>query len=100
MHNKLLLYKTILKPIWTYGVQLWGSASDSNIEILQRFQSKLLRKIFNAPWFVSNRTLHQDLKIPTVKEEIAKFSKKYNSKLENHPNHLSIILLYHKKCRT
>jgi hypothetical protein len=93
IHNKLLLYKTILKPIWTYGVQLWGSASDSNIEILQRFQSKLLRKIVNAPWFVSNRTLHQDLKIPTVQEEIAKFSKKYISKLENHPNHLALNLL-------
>jgi hypothetical protein len=25
--NKLLLYKTILKPIWTYGIQLWGTAS-------------------------------------------------------------------------
>jgi hypothetical protein len=24
--NKLLLYKTILKPIWTYGIQLWGTA--------------------------------------------------------------------------
>jgi hypothetical protein len=22
--NKLLIYKTILKPIWTYGIQLWG----------------------------------------------------------------------------
>jgi glucose dehydrogenase len=32
--NKLLLYKTILKPIWTYGIQLWGTASTSNIEIL------------------------------------------------------------------
>jgi hypothetical protein len=33
--NKLLLYKTILKPIWTYGIQLWGTASISNIEILE-----------------------------------------------------------------
>jgi hypothetical protein len=24
-------YKTILKPIWTYGIQLWGTASTSNI---------------------------------------------------------------------
>jgi hypothetical protein len=40
--NKLL-YKTILKPIWTYGIQLWGTASTSNIEILERFQSKALR---------------------------------------------------------
>jgi hypothetical protein len=32
--NKLLMYKTVLKPIWTYGIQLWGTASISNIEIL------------------------------------------------------------------
>jgi hypothetical protein len=35
--NKLLAYKVILKPIWTYGTELWGSASISNIEILERF---------------------------------------------------------------
>lgn len=93
IHNKLLLYKTILKPIWTYGVQLWGSASNSNIEIIQRYQSKLLRKIVSAPWFVSNRTLHQDLNVPTVKEEITKFSEHYMTKLENHPNHLALNLL-------
>lgn len=68
--NKLLLYTVILKPIWTYGIQLWGTASHSNIEILQRFQSKMLRIITNAPWFVTNDTLHHDLNIPTVKEEI------------------------------
>jgi hypothetical protein len=37
--NKLLAY-IILKPIWTYGIQLWGSVSISNIEILKRFQGK------------------------------------------------------------
>jgi hypothetical protein len=26
----LILYKTIFKPIWTYGIQLWGMASNSN----------------------------------------------------------------------
>jgi hypothetical protein len=32
---KLLIYKTIIKTIWTYGIQLWGAASTSNIEILE-----------------------------------------------------------------
>jgi len=32
------LHKAILKPIWAYSVQLWGTASGSNMEILQRFQ--------------------------------------------------------------
>jgi hypothetical protein len=34
--------QTMLKPIWIYGIQLWGTASNSNIKILQRFQSKAL----------------------------------------------------------
>jgi hypothetical protein len=25
--NKLFIYKTILEPIWTYRIQLWGMAS-------------------------------------------------------------------------
>jgi hypothetical protein len=49
--NKVLAYKVILKPIWTYGIQLWGSASISNIERLERFQEKVLRMITDAPWY-------------------------------------------------
>ena len=49
LENKLLIYKTILKPIWTYGIVLWGCASKSNIAIMQRYQSKILRLITNAP---------------------------------------------------
>jgi hypothetical protein len=49
LSNKILLHKTILKPIWTYGIQLWGTASTSNVEILERFQSKALRLIVDAP---------------------------------------------------
>jgi hypothetical protein len=46
--NKLLIYKTILKPICTYGIQLWGMVSTSNIEILESFQSKTLHMIVDA----------------------------------------------------
>jgi hypothetical protein len=31
MTNKLLLYNTIIKPIWTYGLELWGSTKPSNL---------------------------------------------------------------------
>ena len=66
LENKLLIYKTVLKPIWTYGIMLWGCASKSNISVIQRYQSKLLRTITNAPWYVTNQTLHPDLRIPYV----------------------------------
>jgi hypothetical protein len=71
--NKLLIYKTILKPIWTYGIQLWGMASTSNIEILERFQSKALRMIMDAPLYVPNTVIRRALQIPTVKEEISHY---------------------------
>jgi len=47
----MLIYKTILKPVWTYGIEQWGCANRSNIAIMQRYQSKLLRTITNAPWY-------------------------------------------------
>ena len=49
LENKIKIYGAILKPVWTYGIQLWGTTSNSNVEILQRYQSKTLRQIVNAP---------------------------------------------------
>jgi hypothetical protein len=54
LENKLLLYKAIIKPIWTYGIELWGCSSKSNVNITHRFQSKTLRMIAGAPRYVSN----------------------------------------------
>ena len=65
IENKRLLYISILRPIWEYATPLWGSAADSNIEIIQRFQNNVLRKITGAPWYVSNHQLHNDLQVET-----------------------------------
>jgi hypothetical protein len=93
MENKLLLYKSILKPVWTYGIQLWGSAAKSNIDIIQRFQSKILRCITGAPWYVPNNVIQRDLHMVSVKEEISKYSVKYHNRLSHHPNKLAMNLL-------
>jgi hypothetical protein len=65
IENMLMIYKTIIIPIWTYGMELWGCASKSNISIIQRSQSKILRMVVDAPWYVSNATLYADLGIST-----------------------------------
>ena len=85
IQNKITLYKAVIKPAWTYGIQLWGTASNSNIEILQRFQSKTLRSLLNAPWYVTNETIHRDFKIPTIKDEIHKSRSKYQFRLGRRP---------------
>ncbi|KAM3964374.1 transmembrane protein 186 [Aphomia sociella] len=53
---------------------LWGSASNSNLEILQRFQNNVLRMISGAPWYARTTEIHEYLDIPTVKEEITNMS--------------------------
>ena len=60
--------------IWTYGTPLCGTTNNSNTEILERYQNKVLRAIVNAPWYTSNKVIHAELKVPTIREELTKFS--------------------------
>lgn len=93
LENKLLIYKCIIKPIWTYGIQLWGTASNTTIKVLQQFQSKTLRKITGAPYFVTNKRLHEELNMKTVQEEIVHQLQNYKLRIESHPNPLAANLM-------
>ena len=75
IHNKLMLYKQILKAVWTYGIQMWGCTKQSNIGIIQWFQNKVLRNIVDASWYIRNADLHRDLQMEMVTNEIGKFAR-------------------------
>lgn len=91
--NKLLIYKSIIRPIWTYGAEIWGSAAKTNVNIIQRFQSKVLRTICGAPNYVTNNVIQQDLRIPTVEEQINEINRSYSIRLSTHSNNLANNLL-------
>jgi hypothetical protein len=93
LHNKLLPYKQILKPVWTYGIQLWGCTKQSNIDIIQRFQNKVLRNIVSAPWYIRNNDFHRDMKVDVVPSEIQRFAQKHEERLHHHENFEAIELL-------
>jgi hypothetical protein len=84
--NKILVYKVAIKPICTYGIELWGSASKTNIDIIQRLQSKILRSMTNAPWYGSNDALQNDLGIQITYDVIKESSNKHYNRLETHTN--------------
>jgi hypothetical protein len=86
VHNKLTLYKQVIRPDWSYGIQLWGCVSDSNIQVIQRYQTKVLKCIVNAPWYVRNSDLHCDLGIETITDIIGKFAKSHEKRLQDHIN--------------
>lgn len=90
LHNKLLLYKQLLKPVWTYGAQLWGCTKQSNRDIIQRFQNKVLRSIVD---YIRNSDLLRDLEMETVDNTIKKFAKSHEDQLHQHVNPEAIQLL-------
>ena len=77
----------------TYGIELWGCTATSNIDIIQRYQSKMLRSITNAPWYVTNQTLHQDLRIPLVRTVYRERTAAQHATLCAHTNPLIETLL-------
>lgn len=93
IYNKLLIYNQILKPVWMYGIQLWGCASSCHILKIQRFQNKVLRTIVDAPWYVRDSDLHRDLGVPMVVPAIKQIATKHENRLIQHENPEALKLL-------
>jgi hypothetical protein len=90
--KKLLIYRAVMKPIRSYGIELWGCARKFSIVIMHRSQSKT-RAIANAPWFVTNHTVHTDFNIPYVIDVFSERINKHHNNVEAHPNPLLEPLL-------
>jgi hypothetical protein len=49
--------------------------------------------IVDAPWYVPNKVIRRDLQIPTVKEEIRRYTSKYSARLSAHLTGLVVDLI-------
>jgi hypothetical protein len=49
--------------------------------------------IGDAPWYMLNIVIQRVLQIPTVKEEIRRYSSQYSAHLSAHPNDLTANLM-------
>ena len=92
LDSKRVIHTSMFKPIWTYGIQLWGTAKASNRMVIQRFQNKFLRSIVNAPWYLTNAQLHADLNLRSVDEEYKRFVDNYSKRLHRHSNVEALML--------
>jgi hypothetical protein len=88
IEKKILIYKAVIEPLWSYGIELWSCANKSNIVIMQRSQSKILRVIVNAPRYVTNHTLCTDFNIPCVSDVIHEKINTLHNKPEAHTSPL------------
>ena len=93
VYNKLMLYQQVLKPVWTYGIQLLGCTSQRNRNIIQRFQNRVLRGIADVPWYIRNDNLHKDLDVETVDSVIKMYAQSHEQRLQRHINVEALQLL-------
>ena len=57
----VLLYKQLIRPLMDYACPAWRSDARTHLRGLQVLQSKCLRLVTCAPWYLSNRQIHEDL---------------------------------------
>jgi len=69
-HNKLTLYKLLIRPILTYTAPVWSNTSNTNYHHLQTLQSKCLRVIGNYPKRTPIHFPHPSLNIEPLHEFI------------------------------
>ncbi|PNF43030.1 hypothetical protein B7P43_G08777, partial [Cryptotermes secundus] len=50
LENKLIIYKCIIKPIWTFGIEVWGCSKPSNTKILQNIEIYFLHVVQSGTW--------------------------------------------------
>jgi hypothetical protein len=73
--NKILLYKTLIRPTITYAAPVWSHLSNYALEPLEVFQNKCLRLANNASRYTNTQYLRTISKIKPIKEFIAEMSK-------------------------
>ena len=64
-----------------YACPAWRSAARTHVRRLQVLQSKCLRLATGAPWYVSNRQIHEDLGVPLFADHIRALTASFDSKL-------------------
>ena len=91
MKYKLLIIGRLKRTVIKYRESFKIIVNRTELEV--QFIIAFLRSLLNAPWYVTNETIHRDLKIPTVKDEIHKSRSRYNARVNNHHKPLVTQLL-------
>jgi len=64
-----------------YACPAWRSAARSHVRKLQALKPKCLRLATGAPWYVSDRPIHEVLGVPLFADHIRALAESFDSRL-------------------
>jgi hypothetical protein len=76
-----MAYKQLIRPVMDYENPTWRSAARTQVRRVQVLQSKCLRFVTGASWYLSNRQIHEDLVVPLFAGYITALTESFDSKL-------------------
>ena len=81
IRNGVLLSKQHIRPMMDYACPAWKSAARSHVWRLHVLQSNCLHLATGAPWYSSNRQIHEDLGVPLFANHIRALTESFDSNL-------------------
>jgi hypothetical protein len=89
MFKQQFIRRSLTLVMWMdYACPVWRSTAQCHIRKLQVFQCKCLRIATDAPWYISNRQIHEDLGVPFFADHIRALTESFDSKLADAGNPL------------
>ena len=88
INSKLTLYKSYIRPLLTYACPIFANCPNCHFKKLQIIQNKCLRMILSAPYYFRIDVMHEELKIPTIRQFVDKITDKFYTKCSFHQNSL------------
>jgi hypothetical protein len=88
IRNEILLCKQFIRSMIDYAYPAWRSATRSHVRRPQVSKFKCLRLVKCAPWYLSNRHIHEDLGVSLFAYHIRDLTASVGSNLTDVGNHL------------
>lgn len=91
--NKLILFKSIFRPIFSYASPVWGNCAATHIKKIQLHQNKILKMMLNLPRRTPTSVLHEIAAIESFSDYAARMQLSFerNCLFNQNPDIVSLI---------
>lgn len=77
LKNKILLFKSILRPGFSYGCPIWSCCATTHMKKMQRHQNKILKMMLNVPTRTPTVEVHDVTQLLTISDYVKKLDESF-----------------------